>query len=89
MSVSPTVTVVRRLRAYRLVPEDVPVRLVRLGRNAASKADGRVSWRAEDATMPGVRLGVESVHTVEELARARKWARTVAGGVTLIAPCRL
>lgn len=76
-------TVIRRLRAYGLVPE-VPVRLVRLGRTRGTPGGSKVLWRAEDAA--GVPLGVASVHTVEEMARARAWTWVSSSGVTLIAP---
>ena len=82
MSRTHSATVIRRLRAHKLVPA-VPVRLARYSRNASSRP-GAVSWWAVDGT--GVRLGVESAHTVEELARARVWACVETGGVTRVMP---
>ena len=63
--------VIRRLRSYRIVAPDVPVRLQRLSRGGSRQQHGW-SWRAVHA-VTGHPLGVGSLVTMEACANAGRW----------------
>ena len=69
---------VARLRANRLVPATVPVRIVRVN-------SGGVSWKALHA-VTGEELGVASPVAVGKLAAAPHWEAVTRGGTVLLSP---